>query len=115
MEGSNAAQVFPVMALGISSRVLPMAILAAARAIGYPVAFEARAELLDTLGLTSITLYSHEDGWTANWMLAPPSIPSARMILIVAFLSIWWSPSLRVWAGATTMLSPVWMPMGSRV
>ena len=35
------------------------------------------------------------------------------MILSAAERSIWYSLSLRVWLGATTMESPVWMPMGS--
>src|SRR5207249_12325856 len=90
-----------------------MAIFAAIRAIGYPVAFEARAEDLDTRGFTSITRYSRVSGWTANWMLHPPSIFSARMILIAAVLRVWWSTSLRVCAGATTIDSPVWRPIGS--
>ena len=66
MDGSKAAQVFPVIAFGISSRVLPTAIFAATRAMGYPVAFDAKAELRDTLGLTSMTLYSPLFGLTAN-------------------------------------------------
>src|SRR4030042_3394795 len=114
MDGWKAAQVCPVMALGISSAVLPTAILAATLAIGYPVALEARAELLETRGFTSMTLSSPVLGFTANCMFAPPSIPSALMILIVALLSSWWSLSLKVWAGAMTMLSPVCTPIGSR-
>ena len=102
------------MAFGISSSVLPMAIFAATRAIGYPVALDARAELLDTRGLTSMTRYSSVLGWTANCTFAPPSMPSARMIFNEAERSLWWSRSLRVCAGATTMLSPVWIPIGSR-
>src|SRR3972149_1428507 len=47
-------------------------------------------------------------------MLQPPSIPRARMILSEAERSIWYSLSLRVWLGATTMLSPVWTPIASR-
>ena len=35
-------------------------------AIGYPVAFDASAELLETLGLTSIITYSSEFGCRAN-------------------------------------------------
>ena len=58
MEGSNAEQVFPVMAFGISSSVMPIAIFAATLAMGYPVAFDARAELRETRGLTSMILYS---------------------------------------------------------
>src|SRR3990172_1499871 len=47
-------------------------------------------------------------------MLQPPSMPRARMILSEAERSIWYSLSLSVWLGATTMLSPVWTPIGSR-
>ena len=46
-------------------------------------------------------------------MLQPPSMPSARMILRAAERSIWWSSSDSVCDGATTMDSPVWMPIGS--
>ena len=47
-------------------------------------------------------------------MLHPPSMPSPRIIRRLAERSIWYSLSVRVWLGATTMLSPVWTPMGSR-
>ena len=47
-------------------------------------------------------------------MLQPPSIPSALMILRLAERRAWYSLSLRVWLGATTMLSPVCTPIGSR-
>src|SRR2546426_567991 len=46
-------------------------------------------------------------------MLHPPSIFRARMIRIAAARRVWWSTSLRVWAGATTIDSPVWSPIGS--
>ncbi len=36
------------------------------------------------------------------------------MIFRAAERSIWYSLSVSVWLGATTMLSPVWTPMGSR-
>ena len=36
------------------------------------------------------------------------------MIFKAAERSVWWSASLKVCAGATTMLSPVWIPIGSR-
>ena len=75
------------MALGISSRVIPTAIFAATRAIGYPVAFEARAELRETLGFTSMILYSPVSWFTANCMFAPPSISNALMIFRAADLS----------------------------
>ena len=55
MVGSNDAGVSLVISFLISSRVRPMASFAAIFAIGNPVAFDARAELLDTLGFISIT------------------------------------------------------------
>ena len=36
------------------------------------------------------------------------------MVSIAMVRSLWYSPSLSVWLGATTMLSPVWIPRGSR-
>ncbi len=33
---------------------------------------------------------------------------------MLALRSSWYSLSLRVWAGATVIESPVWMPIGSR-
>jgi len=44
-----------VTAFGISHSRLPIAIFAATRAIGYPVAFEASADERDTRGFTSMT------------------------------------------------------------
>jgi len=44
----------------------PRAILADTFAIGYPVAFDASADDLETLGFTSITQYSNELGFRAN-------------------------------------------------
>ena len=41
-------------------------------------------------------------------------MPSARMIFSDADRSIWYSLSESVWLGATTIESPVWMPIGSR-
>ncbi len=50
-----------------------------------------------------------------NWILEPPvSTPISRMILSEASRRIWYSLSVRVWAGATVMESPVWTPMGSK-
>ncbi len=89
----------------ISSSASPIAIFAVTRAIGYPVALDARADDLETLGLTSTIRYS--PSFTANWMLQPPSIPRRRMILIDALRSIWCSRSVRVWDGVTTIDSPV--------
>ena len=52
-------------------------------------------------------------GARANWLLHPPSTPSALMIFMLAVRSIWCSRSVRVWVGAITMLSPVCTPIGS--
>src|SRR3954462_1053664 len=90
-----------------------MAILAATRAIGYPVALDASADDRDTRGFTSITAYSVESGDSANWTLQPPSTPSALMMARAADRSRWWTWSVSVWTGATTMESPVWTPRGS--
>src|SRR5258708_19583084 len=90
-----------------------MATLAATLAIGYPVAFDASAELRLTRGLTSITYYWKELGSSAYWTLQPPSMPSPRMILSADERSIWYSLSLSVCDGATTIESPVCTPMGS--
>ncbi len=50
-----------------------------------------------------------------NWMLEPPvSTPISRMIRMEASRSRWYSLSESVWAGATVMESPVWIPIGSR-
>jgi hypothetical protein len=66
------ATAFFVMLFSISSSVNPTAIFDAIFAIGYPVAFEARAEERETLGFTSITLYSPFSGFTANRESEPP-------------------------------------------
>ncbi|MBA7663368.1 hypothetical protein ES703_71408 [subsurface metagenome] len=47
-------------------------------------------------------------------MLQPPSTPRARIIFKLAVLSIWYSLLVSVWLGATTMLSPVCTPIGSK-
>ena len=49
----------------------------------------------------------------AIWTLHPPLTSIAFIMSIEAFLNIWYSLSLKVWLGATTMLSPVWTPTGS--
>ncbi len=54
MDGSKAAYVVPVILLGISSSVYPTAIFVATLAMGYPVALDASAEDLETLGFTSM-------------------------------------------------------------
>ena len=78
------------------------------------MALLARAEERLTRGLTSITAYSKESGFRANWQLQPPSTSRAVMMSSAARRSIWYSLSARVTAGATTMLSPVCTPTGSR-
>ena len=78
------------------------------------MAFEARADERDTRGFTSMTAYSKLPGFRANWQLQPPTMPRAVIMLREAERSIWYSLSARVRAGATTMLSPVWIPTGSR-
>ena len=92
-----------------------MASRAAILAMGNPVALLARAEERETRGFISITLRRPVFGSTANWMLEPPvSTPTSRMMARAALRMIWYSRSVRVWAGATVTESPVWMPMGSK-
>ena len=51
----------------------------------------------------------------ANCTLEPPvSTPISRKTWMEALRSSWYSLSVRVWDGATVMLSPVCMPIGSR-
>jgi hypothetical protein len=47
-------------------------------------------------------------------MLHSPTMPMCRTTLIAMLRRIWYSSSFSVWLGATTMDSPVWMPIGSR-
>ena len=50
--------------------------------MGKPVAFDASAELRDTLGFISMTIIRPVAGSTANWMLLPPvSTPTASMTM----------------------------------
>ncbi len=84
------------------------------KARGYPVALEARALDLESLALTSMTRYSSESGDSANWTLHSPIIPTCLIIFIESSLSLWYSLLVSVCEGATTMLSPVWMPRGSK-
>ena len=54
--------------------------------MGKPVAFEASAELRETLGFISMTMMRASSGFRANWMLDPPvSTPTPRMIAMAAF------------------------------
>ena len=104
-----------VMSLGSSSRWYPTANLAPTLAMGKPVALDARAEERETRGFISTTRISPFSGLTANWMLHPPaSTPISRMMAMAASRMPWYSTSVRVWAGATVMESPVWTPMGSK-
>ena len=93
----------------------PTASLAATRAMGNPVAFEARAEERDTRGFISMTTMRPSAGSIANCTLDPPvSTPISRSTATEASRMRWYSLSVRVWAGATVIESPVWTPIGSR-
>ena len=51
----------------------------------------------------------------ANWTFEPPvSTPILRRIASDASRIRWYSLSVKVCAGATVILSPVWTPMGSK-
>ena len=79
------------------------------------MALDASAELRETRGFISMTIMRPLSGLTENWMLEPPvSTPISRMIANEASRMSWYSLSLRVWAGATVMESPVWTPIGSK-
>ena len=82
--------------------------------MGYPVALDARAEERLTRGFTSITQYSNVSGWRAYCTLHPPVMFSSLIIFSADVRSIWYSLSPSVCEGATTMLSPVCTPTGSR-
>ena len=65
--GSNDAGVEPpVMSFFNSSNVYPIASFAAILAIGKPVALEASADDLETLGFISMTIIFPLSGFTAN-------------------------------------------------
>src|SRR3546814_5812421 len=54
-------------------------------------------------------------GQMPNWTLEPPvSTPISRSTAREALRRIWYSLSVRVWAGATVMESPVCTPIGSK-
>ena len=79
------------------------------------MALEASAEERDTRGFISITTMRPSTGLMPNWMLEPPvSTPISRMIAREASRMIWYSLSVRVWAGATVIESPVCTPIGSK-
>ncbi len=86
-----------MISLGISSSVYPIASLVAILAIGNPVAFDASALLLETLGFISITAIFPFLGFTANCIFDPPvSTPISLMTAIAAFLILWYSTSDKV-------------------
>ncbi len=65
----------------MSSRVSPPASFAETKAIGNPVALEAKAELLDVLGLISIITNLSSLGLWAHCTFVPPITPIASTIL----------------------------------
>ncbi|MNZ77530.1 hypothetical protein D3C78_960760 [compost metagenome] len=92
-----------------------MASLAAILAMGKPVALEASAEERETRGFISMMTMRPSLGLMPNWTLEPPvSTPISRSTAMEALRISWYSLSVSVWAGATVMESPVWMPMGSK-
>ena len=114
MAGSKDAGVVLVISFFNSSRVYPTANNAAIFAIGKPVALDAKADDLDTLGFISITTISPFFGFIANWTFDPPvSTPISLNISMEAILIFWYSLSVSVSAGATVIESPVWTPIGS--
>ena len=116
MLGSKLAGVAPpVMSLRNSSSVKPTASLAATLAMGKPVALDASADERDTRGFISMTTMRPSAGLMENCTLEPPvSTPISRNTARLALRRIWYSLSVKVWAGATVMESPVCTPMGSR-
>jgi hypothetical protein len=97
-----------------SSSVYPTASFAATLAMGKPVAFEASAEERETRGFISMMTRRPSCGLTANCTLEPPvSTPISRSTAIEALRMTWYSLSVKVNAGATVTLSPVWTPIGS--
>ena len=65
----------------------PTANLAAILAIGKPVALDANAEDLDTLGFISMTIMRPSSGFIANCTFDPPvSTPTSLKTLIEAVL-----------------------------
>ena len=83
--------------------------------MGKPVALEASAEERDTRGFISITTMRPSAGLIPNCTFDPPvSTPISRRQAMEASRIRWYSRSVRVSAGATVTLSPVWTPMASR-
>ena len=75
-------------------------------AIGYPVAFDANADDLDTLGFISIIAYSKEFGFSANCTLQPPTIPISFIIFIYDWFLIVFLWGKRVRSDASLFLCP---------
>ena len=76
-------------------------------------------DLRPRIGLTSAAIAEgivrRVGGSRPHWMWQPPAAtPISRMILSDASRMSWYSLSVSVCAGATVMLSPVWIPIGSR-
>ena len=68
-----------------------MASFDAILAIGYPVAFDANAEDLETRGLISIAIISSlSSGLTANCTLQPPAKSPMLRIICMAISRILW-------------------------
>ena len=86
MEGSKEAGVAPpVISFLSSSRVKPIASLAATLAIVNPVAFDASADERETRGFISMTIMRPSFGLMANWTFDPPvSTPISRRMAIEA-------------------------------
>ena len=79
------------------------------------MALEASAEERDTRGFISITTTRPVSALMPNCTLEPPvSTPILRSTAIEALRRRWYSLSVRVWAGATVIESPVCTPIGSR-
>ncbi len=74
---------------------------------------DASAEERETRGFTSMTQYSKDSGFSANWTLQPPVIFNSDIMFSAEVRSIWYSLSPKVCEGATTMESPVCTPTGS--
>ncbi len=71
----------PYFPQGISFNVRPDASIADTKAIGKPVALEARAEEREVLGLISITTTRSVTGSCANCTFVPPITCTASTIL----------------------------------
>ena len=79
------------------------------------MALEASAEERETRGFISMMTMRPSSGLMANWTLEPPvSTPILRSTASEALRMIWYSLSVRVWAGATVIESPVCTPIGSK-